>query len=75
MAADMKKTFGKRLYVPTKEELACEHLPSPEKPRGMNVINVKHPPDTDKDPMAKNVKTPSKASSLEEDRVGNMMKH
>jgi hypothetical protein len=69
MAADMKKTFGKRLYVPTKEELAGEHLPSPEKLRGMVVIKGKRPPDADEEPTAKDGKTPSKASSLEEGGV------
>lgn len=48
MALQLKKAFGKKLYIPSKEELlAGQNLPSPEQLRGMVVIKGKRPPDAE----------------------------
>lgn len=47
MAKEMKEIFGKRLYIPTKEEFTGGDLPSPEKLRGMVIIKGKRPPEPD----------------------------
>ncbi|KAG7367248.1 phosphatidylinositol-specific phospholipase C, X domain containing protein [Nitzschia inconspicua] len=46
MALKLKKVFGRKLYIPKKQQLvAGHHLPSPEELRGMVVIKGKRPPD------------------------------
>jgi phosphatidylinositol phospholipase C delta len=47
MAKEMNEIFGKKLYIPTKEEYAGADLPSPEKLRGMVIIKGKRPPEPD----------------------------
>ncbi|KAL3925995.1 MAG: hypothetical protein SGILL_000042 [Bacillariaceae sp.] len=67
MAVEMKKVFGKKLYVPTKEELAGQNLPSPEHLRGMVVIKGKRPPEADEDASGKDGKVASTAASFDDD--------
>jgi phosphatidylinositol phospholipase C, delta len=57
MAIQMKKIFGKKLYIPTRQQLSAgQNLPSPEELRGMIVIKGKRPPDTADQVMMKNGK-------------------
>jgi phosphatidylinositol phospholipase C delta len=49
MADIMKETFGKKLFIPSKEQTSGGNLPSPEELRGMVVIKGKRPPDPDED--------------------------
>jgi phosphatidylinositol phospholipase C, delta len=57
MAIQMKKIFGKKLYMPSKQQLSpVQNLPSPEDLRGMVVIKGKRPPDTEDQVMMKDGK-------------------
>eukprot|EP00529_Nitzschia_sp_RCC80_P004525 CAMPEP_0113499134 /NCGR_PEP_ID=MMETSP0014_2-20120614/31576_1 /TAXON_ID=2857 /ORGANISM="Nitzschia sp." /LENGTH=910 /DNA_ID=CAMNT_0000393269 /DNA_START=16 /DNA_END=2748 /DNA_ORIENTATION=- /assembly_acc=CAM_ASM_000159 len=59
MATDMKKIFGKLLFVPSGNQTSGGTLPSPEHLRGMVVIKGKRPPEADED--GQNPKTRGKA--------------
>mmetsp|Transcript_67818 Transcript_67818/g.75909 ORF Transcript_67818/g.75909 Transcript_67818/m.75909 type:complete len:822 (+) Transcript_67818:195-2660(+) len=47
IANNMKEIFGKKLFIPTKEQCSGEDIPSPEKLRGMVIIKGKRPPEAD----------------------------
>mmetsp|Transcript_3276 Transcript_3276/g.8791 ORF Transcript_3276/g.8791 Transcript_3276/m.8791 type:complete len:829 (+) Transcript_3276:1-2487(+) len=53
MAKDMKKIFGKKLFIPTEKQFSGDDLPSPEELRGMVIIKGKRPPEPDDEATVK----------------------
>lgn len=72
MALQMRKIFGKKLFIPHKDQLAAgQNLPSPEELRGMIVIKGKRPPDAEDQVAMRNGKqVPVVATAESKDENG-----